>query len=89
MYMGRTRSRVAEAHHMLIAGVRLGTGVATDVRISIAIFHCGIYTGFLIATITRPSSPHLGLRRRPSLTSLKFLTLAVTAVARSKRCVHL
>lgn len=55
--LGRMRSLVAEAHHVFIAGVRLGTGVAAVVRISIAIFHCGIHTGFLVATITRRTRP--------------------------------
>lgn len=93
VHLGRMRSLVAEAHHMLIAGVRLGARVAAVVRISIAIFHCGIHTEFPIATIAgrtpHPNSPHPGPRRRPSLTALQFLTLAVTAVPRSKRCVHL
>lgn len=53
VHLDRTRSLAVEAHHMLIAGVRLGTGVAAVVPISIAIFHCGIHTRFPTAVIRR------------------------------------
>lgn len=82
---------VAEPYHMLVAGVRLGAGVAAAVRIPIAILHCGVHTGSPqppSPDAPSPRAPHPGLHRRPSLTPLQFLTLPVTAIACGKSCVH-
>lgn len=49
---GRTGSLAAEAYHVLVAGVRLGAGVAVAARIPVAILHCGVHTGS-----PRPPSP--------------------------------
>ena len=39
-----------EAHHVLVAGIRFGAGVAAAVPVSVAIFHCG----------TKMRAPHPG-----------------------------
>lgn len=91
VHLGKMGSLVAEPYHMLVAGVRLGAGVATAVRIPIAILHCGVHTGSPqppSLDALSPRVPHPALCRRPSLTPLQFLTLPVTAVACGKSCVH-
>lgn len=90
----RTPGPGEEAHHALVARVRVGAGVLA-VSVPVAIFHCGtdgsprsargdqLNHHFPVAPQRpRPAS------MRPALTPLQLLTFPVAAVPRSERRVH-